>query len=261
MKSKFFIILLLFIASCSTGILKDDGDSFADIAMQPISKQPKRLLSVINNASTRATILKDKLYAYRLARFAIKTYPADTRFTLSLQKLCFLLADIHSKNTAVQFAARGASFYKQGHCNKNNHESAYYHALNLGMILKEKGMLALDKLPHMHKSLLCAVNSPAIDHGGPLRALGMLYLKAPSWPQGIGDIDKALELLKKAASQYPDFPENNIFYAEALIENDQPKLAGPLLKKTRLLLSIKKWGLFYNQRWLNIIKKLEEKLD
>jgi predicted Zn-dependent protease len=50
--------------------------------------------------------------------------------------------------------------------------------------------------------------------------LGALYLKAPPWPGGIGDLDKALELLEKAVKEHPGHPINHLFYAQALWEED-----------------------------------------
>jgi len=49
----------------------------------------------------------------------------------------------------------------------------------------------------------------------------MLYLKAPAWPNGIGDGDKALELLNKAVDKYPEHPLNHLFLAQALWEVDE----------------------------------------
>ena len=62
---------------------------------------------------------------------------------------------------------------------------------------------------------------PEIDDGGPLRLLGMLYLKAPPWPTGFGDSEKALELLRTAVEKHPRHPLNHLFYAEVLWEADE----------------------------------------
>ena len=58
--------------------------------------------------------------------------------------------------------------------------------------------------------------SSDIDSGGPLRLLGAPYLKAPAWPKGIGNRDKALELLEKTAKEHPGHPLNHLFYSQAL---------------------------------------------
>jgi hypothetical protein len=75
----------------------------------------------------------------------------------------------------------------------------------------------MDNLERLEKEMKQAmVLSPDIDAGGPLRLLGTLYLKAPAWPNGIGDQDKAVELLAEAVKKHPGHPLNHLFYAQAL---------------------------------------------
>lgn len=93
----------------------------------------------------------------------------------------------------------------------------YYLAANLGLVLREHVALAVQNLGRLEQEMKQAVAlSPGIDEGGPLRILGALYLKAPAWPNGIGDLDQALALLEKAANDYPRHPLNHLFYAQAL---------------------------------------------
>ena len=87
--------------------------------------------------------------------------------------------------------------------NKESPEACYYFAVNQGIILYTKGLFGLNKLPEIFEALKIAQKNEAIDLGGPLRVLGMMYLKAPAWPSGIGDLDKSLELLEKASKKYP----------------------------------------------------------
>lgn len=95
----------------------------------------------------------------------------------------------------------------------------YYLAANLGLAVRNDLPLALENLPRLEGEMKRAVDlNPEVDQGGPLRLLGMLYLKAPPWPGGIGDGDKALELLGRAVDQYPGHPLNHLFHAEALWE-------------------------------------------
>lgn len=98
----------------------------------------------------------------------------------------------------------------------------YYLAANLGLAIHDHPLQAAASLPRLEQESQKALHlSPAVDHGGPLRLLGMLYLKAPPWPTGIGDGDKALELLQKAAREYPEHPLNHLFFAQALWEVDE----------------------------------------
>jgi hypothetical protein len=98
----------------------------------------------------------------------------------------------------------------------------YYLAANLGLAIHDHPLLAADNLSRLEQELKKATDlTPSVDDGGPLRLLGMLYLKAPPWPTGIGDGDKALELLKKAADDYTDHPLNHLFYGQALWEVEE----------------------------------------
>lgn len=123
----------------------------------------------------------------------------------------------------------------------------YYLAANLGLAVHDHVLQAADNLARLEQSLNKAVRlSPAVDGGGPLRLLGMLYLKAPPWPRGIGDGDKALDLLKQAVEQYPEHPLNHLFYAQALWEVDeQAKPAQAELAKGLESLRTGPWG--YNK--------------
>ncbi len=84
------------------------------------------------------------------------------------------------------------------------------------MELKTDGLLNLGRI----EALLtrAAALDPGVDQGGPVRVLGMLYIQAPAWPQGIGDPDRGLGLLRYAAHHFPAHPMNHLFLAQALWE-------------------------------------------
>ena len=120
-------------------------------------------------------------------------------------------------NEGVRF---GNAALKQG--GANNGAVHYYLAANLGLAIHDHPLQAADQLSTLEQELQKSAQlSPGVDDGGPLRLLGMLYLKAPAWPNGIGDGDKALELLNKAVDKYPRHPLNHLFLAQALWEVDE----------------------------------------
>ena len=125
----------------------------------------------------------------------------------------------------------------------------YYLAANLGLAVRNHMTLAVESLPRLESEMKRAVElSPDVDDGGPMRLLGMLYLKAPPWPTGIGDGDKALELLKRAVETHPQHPLNHLFYAQTLWEVEEEDAAEQV--KTSLATGIKRlqdgrWG--YNK--------------
>ena len=120
----------------------------------------------------------------------------------------------------------------------------YYLAANLGLAINDHPVQAAENLRRLEEELTLAVRlSKAIDQGGPLRLLGMLYLKAPPWPTGIGDGDKALALLKESVDTFSSHPLNHLFYAEALFEVDEKTAeAQAEIRKGQLLLSNGPWG-------------------
>jgi hypothetical protein len=145
-------------------------------------------------------------------------------------------------NEGVQLAERAL---QQG--GMNDGAVHYYLAANLGLSVRDRPLEGAQQLPRLEQTLQKAMQlQPGIDQGGPLRLLGMLYLKAPPWPTGLGDGDKALDLLKQASSRYPGHPLNELFYAEALWEVDnQAEQARAVLEQGKKALAAGSWG--YNK--------------
>ncbi|MCX7096603.1 MAG: hypothetical protein NTV43_01720 [Methylococcales bacterium] len=147
--------------------------------------------------------------------------PAVRRTALG-SRLCLLLAERETNpEYREKFATEGVDFAEAALALKADNDGAvhYYLAANLGLAVREHITLAMGNLNRLEREMKLAVDlSPNLDYGGPLRLLGTLYLKAPAWPNGVGDIDKALELLGKAAKEHPTHPLNHLFYAQALWE-------------------------------------------
>ena len=106
-----------------------------------------------------------------------------------------------------------------------NTQSGLGHYLLAYLIAKEAQlapMKGLDLVSRMEQEAIAASKlSPEVDHGGPDRFLGELYLKAPSAPISIGDMDNALEYYEKAVNVAPDFAMNRLGLATALLEDDE----------------------------------------
>lgn len=140
----------------------------------------------------------------------------------------------------------------------------YYLAANLGLAVRDRMSLALENLPRLENEMKRAVElDPGIDDGGPLRLLGMLYLKAPPWPTGIGDGDKALELLRRAAEQYPRHPLNHLFYAQALWEVEEDDATDRVkaeLARGRKCLAKGNWG-YSREPWEKEFGEFQKELN
>ena len=147
--------------------------------------------------------------------------PAVHRTSLG-SRLCLQLAERETNpEKREKLATQGVGFAEAAIAQGGNSDGAvhYYLAANLGLAVREHITLAVGNLDRLESEMKQALAlSPDIDDGGPLRLLGALYLKAPAWPNGIGDRDKALELLEKAVKEHPRHPLNHLFYAQALWE-------------------------------------------
>lgn len=145
--------------------------------------------------------------------------PAPQRSALG-SRLCLYLAERNlDPNAREKLAAEGVRFAEAALAlgADGDGRAHYYLATNLGLAVRDHLTLAMENLPRLESELQRAVAlNPDTDGGGPLRVLGVLYLKAPPWPAGIGDSDKALGLLKRAVESHPEHPLNHLFYAQAL---------------------------------------------
>lgn len=123
----------------------------------------------------------------------------------------------HSQSAILQNARSGAAYFFKGLC--------------LGRLGELQGIWNSLKIitPFRENMEIAAKINPAIDRGGPHRALGRLYFKLP----GVlgGDLKKSIDHLLKAVDYGPRYWENHFFLAEAYYENHQYRLARTELKQ------------------------------
>ncbi len=100
---------------------------------------------------------------------------------------------------------------------------------------------------------------PGVDGGGPLRLLGTLYLRAPPWPRGPGDGEKALELLEEAVEEYPEHPLNHFFFAEALLDDEEYEDAMKEIAEARVRIDPAKHR-WRAERYLEMVNRLENRI-
>ncbi len=84
----------------------------------------------------------------------------------------------------------------------------------------------LSLVPIIEQEALAAAKfNPKVDHGGPDRMLGELYLRAPGFPMSVGDPAKAVVHYRRARDQDPSYAENRLGLVEALMAEDELKEA------------------------------------
>jgi tetratricopeptide (TPR) repeat protein len=235
----------------------------ADIRLLPIFNNPDALTDIVQVLSTRQTPFGRKVYALRLAVQANAADMKNKNTAIMLSRVAFLVADAidNDEDKIKKSAEIGVKAARSVGITVSNPEACYYFALNQGLIVRSKGLFALNKLPEIHEALKVAQKVEDIDFGGPLRVLGMMYLKAPAWPSGIGDLDKALELLEKAVTKFPQYPQNFMFYAEALVEDDNREKALQNLEIAYNLAVPEIWGEYYSKKWRAEIEALKKKIS
>jgi tetratricopeptide (TPR) repeat protein len=142
-----------------------------------------------------------------------------------------------------------------------NPEYHYLLALNLGILLQHAGLKkALTNLGRLIDELETVLSlDEAIDQGGALRVLGLLYLRAPAWPTGPGDEEKALDLLKRAASHYSNHPMNHLALAEAWLADESFDEALEALDRVRAMADPTVF-LWRAERWRREADALEQKI-
>jgi len=97
----------------------------------------------------------------------------------------------------------------------------------------EKGGLGALPLVKQAKALYEAairIDGNALD-GSAYNSLGVLYYKVPGWPLGFGDKAKAREMLQKALAINPNGIDPNYFYADFLVQTEEPEKAVAHLEK------------------------------
>jgi tetratricopeptide (TPR) repeat protein len=221
-----FFLLCSFLAGCTFSLRKDIVYLYpSDECPQWTPVQLEENLHTFND-TTDTFILECALNLVR----NVKGDPIHQ--TAAGAHLCFLLADRIETDQIrrERFASEGVRWAERALAEsaQDRGDVYYYLAVNLGIAIKEHPTVALKNLDRLVSSLEKALElSPDVNYGGPYRVLGMLYLMAPPWPQGIGDGDRALELLQEAVRRYPEYPKNHVFYAQALweIEGDAEREA------------------------------------
>jgi len=112
-------------------------------------------------------------------------------------------------------------------------EALYWRALAAGLYARHHrlraGRSAMDRIREDATAALRL--DPTYEHGGPHRALGALYLRAPGPPAGVGSVQRAIHHLEQAVEIAPDHPDNLLLLAEAYLEANREEEGASLLRR------------------------------
>lgn len=200
--------------------LRDDG-------LKLYAEQPRNLTRVTRAAQE----LEDA------ARTLRDDYDAQWQ---AAQALAFLAENETRPESRKNAAKRGIVLSRHGReLNPDRVECLYWYAINVGLLADVDRAYGLDAVGEMETALKRAGEiDERYDFAGPLRVLGILYLRTPAPPVSIGSARKGLRSLQRATELFPDYPENFLYLAEALRDNDRVSEARQMLAK---VLEAKPW--------------------
>lgn len=230
-RSTFLALLAVVWTGCSINtnrIVGSDAHPVADAAAlartaeTAFAERPRQAPNVRDafssmSAATRSAEPPDRRradYATRAARFAVwlaghlegdesEAY-ADSAITFA--------------NTAIHVDSTLAAPY-------------YWRAIAAGIFARHNRLtLGRDAMTRIREDATRAIElDPTVEHAGPHRVLGALYLRAPGPPAGVGSLVRAVRELERAHLLDPEYPENRLLLAEAYIEQGKLEEASQLL--------------------------------
>ena len=136
----------------------------------------------------------------------------------------WLAEDFTDKKTREQFAYHGIEYAKAASALEPRRvEGHYYLGINTGLSATTKTITAYNMVPKVRDAAKAALKADEkFDHAGPLRLLGGVFAKAPSWPASIGDVEEGQKYLSRAVKLAPEYPENHLLYGDALAADSKP---------------------------------------
>ncbi len=260
------VVLLLFppgwLVGCAS-IPRESPPALVGMEVETLtdSPDPAEMARIGARYVSYAAPREKQLAAFKLIQRAYLMDRSSRETALLLARSALLLSGLMTdQERKMEVVRKGYEAAAMAGGEGDEPEAAYYFGTLLGLLIEEEGLSAAGEVPRFEEALERAMKQPETDRGGPVRVLGMLYLRAPAWPAGAGDLEKALEYLQRAAEEFPGHPENHLFYAYALAEDDRSPEALKELNSARAALSAGEWG-DYAPRWREEIEKFREELD
>jgi tetratricopeptide (TPR) repeat protein len=153
----------------------------------------------------------------------------DEKELRSLTSVAETSPDIAQRRDAAKRAVVLARRWRE--FEPNRVEGHYWYAIAAGLLADADRSYGLDAVGEMESALKRAIElDERYDFAGPLRVLGLLYLRAPGPPTSVGSSRKAARLLQRAVELFPDYAENYAHLAEALRANGRDDEAEKVLR-------------------------------
>jgi tetratricopeptide (TPR) repeat protein len=176
--------------------------------------------------------------------------PADAGARWRAARVYVALAEKARESEARRaLARRGATWAKAAlGVAPASTEGLYYLGSALGLAASAELAPTLEDQSAIEEPFVRLVESaPGFEQGGPLRILGTLYMQAPPWPAGVGDVDEGMVLLERAIREFPDHPLNHLFIAKAFVKLGQRDRARSPLERVLSFPKRGEWALVGSQ--------------
>ncbi|GJL78729.1 MAG: hypothetical protein NPINA01_17180 [Nitrospinaceae bacterium] len=199
---------------------------------------PISIESLDRHFQSAQSTMEGLLQSESMIKEALKQSDPSEPLTWRLARTYYRLGNVSNEETAKDHFHRCIEQADQAiQLNGQSAWGYFLRGLCRGKLGEMQGIWkSLALIKPLKRDLLAAMQlDPAIDEGGPHRALGKLYLELPVLLGG--SVDKSVDHLKQAVALGPEFTDNHLFLAQALYEKGDYRLA----KKTLLnLLEITK---------------------
>ena len=273
---KYFVAIIYSIAlcglvsACTPGVKASPRESLLSMNWEyrHFPDEMNTLLEISDSLYSENGSLEDNTKSLHAACKAVDLDPHNAQAQNLVSRACFWLTDYGElpfcydmeklENRVLSCVDYGEAAVK---LQPDNAEYNLYYALNMAMKIQKINFArqALNILP-LIKALKNTIKlDESIHEGEPLRVLAAIYLKAPPWPAGPGDEEKALELLEEAVKKYPSHPLNHMFYAEALMEVEDYEAALDEIQTARDLVDPARYA-WRCEKYLKMIDKMEKKI-
>ena len=149
------------------------------------------------------------------------------------EALAFLAENETKPESRIDAAKRGIMVSRHGRdLNPDRVECHYWYAISVGLLADADRSYGVKAVGEMEPELKRAIDiDDRYDYAGPLRVLGILYLRTPAPPVSIGSPRKGLRMLQRAVEAFPDYPENYLYLAEALRDTGRKDEARQAIQK------------------------------
>ena len=174
------------------------------------------LLKVADRVYRTSRRVRDLVRARTALRKAEFVDPGHFGTAWRLARVDGILARVDVDN-AAPWAREGLEAGEAARAKKPERVAGHlYTAICAGLLAKARPTEADTMMAHVVEAAEKAIlRDPDFGHGEARRVLGAIYLYAPSWPSGVGDIDEAMAVLEGVATAHPEDPSNLFYLAEA----------------------------------------------